>query len=162
MKAYLKNIWHAAVTIIEGLSITASHLLRKPITIQYPDRTKRPVIDMLPERYRGLLDVDMKICTACTLCKQACPIGCIEIDIEKREVPGKPLQRFITRFDIDMGLCMFCGFCTEVCPTNAVHFTKRFEGSTENLGDLTFKFVMGEPVVPYKPSLKTKTPEDKT
>jgi NADH-quinone oxidoreductase chain I len=133
---------------VEGLSITASHLMRRPITVQYPDRTKIPVKDMLPPVYRGFLDVDMNICTGCTLCMQVCPIHCIKVDMIKKE------QRLISRFDIDIGLCMFCGLCTEVCPTSAVHFTREFERATQNLSDLVFKFVKGEPVVPYKPSAK--------
>src|SRR5205807_255896 len=36
--AYLRNIKDAAVTIAEGLAVTASHLVRKPYTVQYPDR----------------------------------------------------------------------------------------------------------------------------
>lgn len=157
MIAYFKNIGRSITTVFEGLSITASHMVRRPITVQYPDRTKVPVREMLPERYRGFLDVDMKICTACTLCEQACPIGCIKINIMKKEsLPPKegekprPPQRLIAGFDIDIGLCMFCGFCTEACPTGAIHFTREFERATENLNDLVFKFIKGEPVVPYK------------
>lgn len=157
MIEYFKNIYRSAATVFEGLTITASHLFRRPITTQYPDRTKKPVKEMLPERYRGFLDVDLKICTACTLCEQTCPINCIKIGIEKKASEAvsadgkpKPPQRLIAKFDIDIGLCMFCGFCTEVCPTGAVHFTREFEGSTPNLSDLVFKFVKGEPVAPYK------------
>lgn len=178
MIQYFKNIWSAATTIFEGLTITVSHFFRRPITIQYPDRTKIPVIDMLPERSHGFLKADMSICTGCLICMQACPIQCIEIKIEKRETSPSPLtlspqgrgsnalpegenpaeapkpapaQRLITKFDIDIGKCMFCGLCTEPCPTNAIHFTKEFERATENLDDLTFKFVdPAKPVVPYK------------
>lgn len=147
MIAYLKNIWAAATTVVEGLTITASHLFRRPITVQYPDRTPRPVREVLPERYRGFLEVDPKICTACTLCEQACPIGCIRIGIEKR-----PPQRFIASFDIDIALCMFCGLCTEACPTGAIRFTRAFERATPDLRDLVFHFIHGEPVAPYKPT----------
>lgn len=144
MKKYLNNILLAFTTVFEGLSITASHLLRRPITVQYPDRTKKPVKEMLPERYRGFLETDMSICTGCTLCQMACPIQCIKIEITKTP------PRMISKFDIDIGKCMFCGLCTEPCPTGAIHFTREFEGSTPDLNDLTFKFVKGEPVVPYK------------
>lgn len=156
MIAYFNNIWAATTTVVEGLSITASHWLRRPITIQYPDRTPRPVKEMLPERSRGLLDVDLKICTACTLCEQICPIRCIAIGIEKRPPPdgtaGKAPQRLLSSFDVDVSLCMFCGFCTEVCPTGAIHFTREFERATPDLADLVFHFVAGEPIVPYKPT----------
>jgi NAD(P)H-quinone oxidoreductase subunit I len=42
MLIYLKNI-DTVVTILEGLSITFSHLVRRPMTIQYPDQIERPV-----------------------------------------------------------------------------------------------------------------------
>lgn len=171
---YFKNIANAVSTIFEGLTITSSHMFRRPITVQYPDRTKRPVIETLPERYRGFLDVDMGKCMGCMLCMQACPIQCIDIEITKQQVntsspfPPKADQplaergegegggapaptRLISKFDIDIGKCMFCGLCTEVCPTNAIHFTREFERATPDLADLTFKFVEeGKPVVPYK------------
>jgi NADH-quinone oxidoreductase subunit I len=45
------------------MAVSASHLIRRPYTIQYPDRTPVRVQDMLPFRYRGILDVDLEICT---------------------------------------------------------------------------------------------------
>ncbi len=147
---YFRNIFEALRTTVEGLTITASHLMRRPITVQYPDRTARPVIDMLPPTYRGFLDVDMGLCTGCTLCMQACPIQCIQIELLKKET------RLISKFDIDLGLCMFCGLCTEVCPTDAIRFTRAFERATPNLDELMFRFVKGEPVVPYRPKKAEK------
>lgn len=156
MRGLLKGAWSSVSTVLEGLTITASHMLRRPITIQYPDRTARPVKAMLPERLRGFLGVRLETCTACTLCEQACPIRCIAIGIEKRPLPegdaGKLPQRLIRSFDIDVGLCMFCGLCTEACPTGAIHFTREFEGATPDLAELTFRFVKGDPVLPFKPA----------
>src|SRR3954471_15940248 len=50
---YIASVSNAASTILEGMAVTFSHLFREPITIQYPDKTDRPVVDMLPPRYRG-------------------------------------------------------------------------------------------------------------
>ena len=43
------------MTIAEGMAVTASHMLRKPYTSQYPDRLPDGVRveDTLPFRYRG-------------------------------------------------------------------------------------------------------------
>jgi formate hydrogenlyase subunit 6/NADH:ubiquinone oxidoreductase subunit I len=172
---YLTNITNGLSTIFEGLAITASHLLRRPITVQYPDRIPEPLTDTLPPRYRGFLKTDMNICTGCTLCQGACPIQCIEIGIAKTAPSPQPSPlmgggdailpvpltgegkgggapaRVIDKFNIDIGKCMFCGLCTEVCPTGAIHFTREFEGSTPDLNELVFKFVEeGKFVVPYK------------
>ena len=57
--AYLRNIAETLVTIFEGLTITFSHFVRRPITIQNPDRIDYRVQDMLPKRYRGHLEVDL-------------------------------------------------------------------------------------------------------
>src|SRR5262245_25815351 len=114
-KSYLHNIYYAAKSIIDGLSVTLSHMVRKPTTIQYPDKIDRPVSEMLPARYRGFLEVDMDICTACLACERACPIDCIKIDVE-----GKGKERYMTRFDIDMAKCMYCGLCVDPCPTTAI------------------------------------------
>ena len=59
--------------------------------------------DTLPFRYRGILEVDLDICTACLACERACPIDCIVIDAEKDKPAGGLVM---TRFDIDMAKCM--------------------------------------------------------
>ncbi len=141
---YFKKIFHAGKTVLDGMSVTFSHFLRKPQTIQYPEV---PVTNDLPERYRGLLEVDMDICTACMACERACPINCIKIDMKKVE---KSL--IMSRFDIDMAKCMYCGLCSEPCPTAAIRHTREFEGATPILQSLIFRFVPpGESIIGYKP-----------
>ena len=127
----VRSIWH-------GLSITFSYLLRRPTTVQYPDRTPLPVRDMLPPRYRGFLEVDTTICTGCQACERACPIGCIQITLEKD--PANPKQRVVTQFDIDEAKCMFCGLCVEPCPTGSIQHTREFEGSMTDLRNLTIRW----------------------
>jgi len=153
-KGYLANILYAAKSILDGMSVTLSHMVRRPITIQYPDKLDRPVSEMLPERYRGFLEVDMDICTACLACERACPIDCIRIDVE-----GKGKERYMTRFDIDMAKCMYCGLCVEPCPTNAIRMTREFEASTSDLSTLVFRFVSpGTQAHPYKPKKGEEAP----
>lgn len=150
MVEYFKNIFETATSVFEGMSITFSHLLRKPVTIQYPDKIDRPLAETLPDRFRGFLKVDMEICTACLACMTDCPIDCIKI-VTKKDETSATKERVLTQFDIDMAKCMFCGLCTEPCPTGAIHFTKEFERATEDINDLVFKFVPeGQVIVPYK------------
>lgn len=163
-RGYFGKIALAARTTAEGMAVTLAQYFRRPTTVQYPDRTAVPVVDSLPERYRGFLEVDMDICTACKACERDCPINVIAIDVEK---VGD--QRVMTRFDIDMGKCMYCGICVESCPvaaqapgdaeaTKCIRMTREFEGATSDFASLTFRFVEpGDPVVPYKPT-KGQTP----
>ncbi len=142
---YAGAIKDTVVSFWHGLSITLSHLARRPMTVQYPDRTPMAVRDMLPPRYRGFLEVDTAICTGCQACERACPIGCIQITLEKD--PTNPKQRVVTQFDIDEAKCMFCGLCVEPCPTGSIQHTREFEGSHRNIRNLVFRWA--DPEAPF-------------
>ena len=144
--SYFRHIKDAIVTIFDGMAVTASHLVRKPYTIQYPDRIAVRVQDTLPFRYRGILDVDLEICTGCLACDRACPIDCIAMAIEKN---AQTREIVISQFDIDIAKCMYCGLCSEPCPTGAIHHTTEFEGADYSLESLIRRFIT-EPVVAYK------------
>lgn len=61
--------------IARGLAITLSHVARKPVTTQYPDERLST-----SKRIRGTeLGWSAQECSACLLCQDSCPHGCIEI-----------------------------------------------------------------------------------
>ncbi|MGD0950140.1 MAG: NADH-quinone oxidoreductase subunit I [Candidatus Binatia bacterium] len=144
---YLRNIKDACFTVLDGMAVTLSYLVRRPTTIQYPDRMAVRVQDTLPFRYRGMLEVDVEICTGCLACARACPIDCIVVEAEKDK---QTREIVLTRFDIDMAKCMYCGLCSEPCPEGAIHHTPEFEGADYSLNSLVRRFVK-EPVKAYKP-----------
>jgi NAD(P)H-quinone oxidoreductase subunit I len=151
LSEYIQNIKDAATSIFEGMSVTMSYMFRRPVTLQYPDRLAKPVHEMLPPRYRGFLEVDMDICTACLACERACPIECIKIDAKK----DKETRRLVmSRFDIDIAKCMFCGLCSEPCPTSAISHTPHFEASTAYVENLTFRFVPQDALVEAYKAIK--------
>ena len=129
--------------------------MRKPYTVQYPDRMPVRVQDTLPFRYRGILEVDLEICTGCLACERACPIDCIVIVVDK---DPQTRQMLLSQFDIDIAKCMYCGLCSEPCPTGSIHHTTEFEGADYSLESLIRRFVK-DPVIAYKPK---KGPETDT
>ena len=146
---YFENVKETVQSFWHGLSITLSYMMRRPITTQYPDRTELPVRDTLPPRYRGFLEVDASICTGCQACERACPIGCIQITLEKDA--ANPKQRIVSQFDIDEAKCMFCGLCVEPCPTGSIQHTREFEGTQRSVRNLTFRWADPEKPFPvYK------------
>jgi len=154
---YLARVGRAAWSILEGMAVTFSYFRRPPITVQYPDRMPAPMSELLPERFRGLLEVDVLCCTGCQACERACPIDVIRIRVGKED-----RIRLIERFDIDLSKCMYCGFCVEACPvdaraqgdnevTHAIRFTREFEGCTDDITTLTYRYIVpGHPVVVAK------------
>ena len=142
---YFGNVGQAVTSFWHGLSVTLSYMLRRPITTQYPDRTPLPVRETLPPRYRGFLEVDAAICTGCQACERACPIGCIQINLEKDA--ANPKQRVVTQFDIDEAKCMYCGLCVEPCPTGSIQHTREFEASSRSVRNLVFRWA--DPLAPF-------------
>ena len=150
---YFANIKETVTTIFEGMSVTFSHFVRRPYTVQYPDRISMRIEDTLPFRYRGILEVDLEICTGCLACERACPIDCIVIEAVKDQ---QTKAMMLNRFDIDIAKCMYCGLCSEPCPTGSIHHTPQFEGADYSLESMLRRFVK-TPVVAYKPKKGPET-----
>jgi NADH-quinone oxidoreductase subunit I len=145
LREYFGSIYRAVTSTFEGLSVTMSWMFRRPLTVQYPDKIEKPVQEMLPDGYRGALEVDMQRCVACLLCQRTCPIGCIKIEVGKNAETG---EREFTRFDIDIGRCMYCGLCTEVCNYDAIVHTTQFETTAGHPEQLVLHFVTKPVPVP--------------
>jgi NADH-quinone oxidoreductase subunit I len=132
--AYLKHLLQtfSLSELLKGLSITGRHLLKKKVTVQYPEE-KTPQ----SYRFRGLHALRRypdgeERCIACKLCEAVCPAQAITIEAGPRQDDG---TRRTTRYEIDMFKCIYCGFCQESCPVDSIVETRVFEYHFENRGE---------------------------
>ena len=130
IKEYLSSL--TLLELFKGLRLTGRYLLKRPITVQYPEE-KTPQ----SPRFRGLHALRRypngeERCIACKLCEAVCPAVAITIESEQR-ADG---SRRTTRYEIDLSKCIYCGFCEESCPVDSIVETRHFEYHGEIRNDL--------------------------
>ena len=85
--------------VARGMLTTISHLVKPPVTIQYPEeRLEMPIWTRGRPRLIYEVDSGELRCTACGACALACPVDVIKIEQHPSPIKGKVLDRF----DIDM------------------------------------------------------------
>src|ERR1700716_228892 len=110
--------------VARGMLTTISHLVRQPVTIQYPEeRLEMPIWTRGRPRLIYEMDSGELRCTACVACALACPVDVIKIEQHPSPIKGKILDRF----DIDMAGCIECALCVEACPFRAITMAPDFE-----------------------------------
>ena len=108
------------IGIAKGLSVTLRHLLRRPVTTQYPEQRL-----VTSRRIRGNeLIWDKNKCTGCATCAKTCPQGVIQI---VTSVSAEENKYKVEKFEVDMGYCIFCGLCVEACPYEALFMGYAYE-----------------------------------
>ena len=118
--------------ILGAMRITLRNLLRKPVTVHYPDKQRS-----YPERYRGLLalvyekDTGEEACIGCRLCEYVCPPAVIKVEMLKGEK-----RNYAKTFSLELYACEFCELCVQVCPTDAIVMLKSFDLSTADRREL--------------------------
>ncbi len=103
------------------------NLAHKPATEPYP--FQRIVI---PEGFRGRIEVCDEACIGCSKCSIVCPTECIEMVPSERDVShaGRTLKRK-RKPTVHLLSCIRCGLCEEACPTDpkAIFLTEKFSGA---------------------------------
>ena len=108
------------------MRITALNLFRKPVTVHYPETTRR-----FPDRFRGLLaltydpETGEENCIGCRLCEFICPPAVIKVEMLKAEK-----RNYAKTFTLELYACEFCELCVQVCPTDAIIMMKSFDLAT--------------------------------
>ncbi len=143
MVKLLSDTYFTFRSIFTGMGITWRHLFTKSVTVQYPAQR-----DVLPERVRLKLDVNMDDCIGCRLCERACPVDCITIGTTKstddddlgETSTGHKKKLWVDQFDIDMAKCCYCELCVHPCPTDCITMVEDYEYSSYDRNDLILSF----------------------
>jgi len=115
--------------LAKGLTVTIRHLLRHPVTVQYPEQRLNT-----SRRIRGneLIWDNIK-CTGCGTCVKTCPQGAIEIVTSTNLVENK---YEVEKYQVDTGYCIQCGLCVEACPYEALYMGYSYERAKYRRGEL--------------------------
>src|SRR5207245_3639180 len=80
--------------VAKGMLTTISHLVKPPVTIQYPEeRLQMPIWTRGRPRLIYEVDTGELRCTACGACALACPVDVIKLEQHPSPIQGKILDR---------------------------------------------------------------------
>src|SRR2546423_7354236 len=81
--------------VAKGMLTTLSHLVKPPVTIQYPEeRLQTPIWTRGRPRLIYEIDTRELRCTACGACALACPADVLKVAQHPSPIKGNSLDRF--------------------------------------------------------------------
>lgn len=112
---------------IFGLFIVGNHLIKRPITEEYPEE-----FQALSNTYRGVHS--LKNCKGCGFCQKVCPTDAIIIQKDKNSF----------KYFINLKKCIFCGNCEYYCPIKAMKLTNEMEKPVLSNQNLNVEIINNE------------------
>jgi NADH-quinone oxidoreductase subunit I len=119
-----RRAWAGVRSLLIGLGVTGRHLVRRPVTLQYPHQKPDASRWNGPIELKTFAETGTHDCIACNACVRVCPSDCIEI--EGRRPEGSRKMR-ATKFGLDFSTCSLCGLCIDVCPTDTLQYSTRYD-----------------------------------
>lgn len=101
---------------LRAIGTGMKHLFSNRLTCPYPDARQ-----MVNERYRGMIRLDVDKCTSCMLCVRACPANAMERKTVKVVKEMRRVEKVVPA--LDYARCIFCGYCVDICPLMALAHT---------------------------------------
>ncbi len=138
MIRYLKKIFTAAYSIVNGMMVSMRWWLTWSSVELYPGEKKRGprkfTVQYPKERHwvpdieRGpmilLRDGEGKEkCNGCGICAMVCTGNCIDVERQKDDAGKFSLKKY----DVDFARCVYCNLCVEYCPQKALRNTPTYE-----------------------------------
>ena len=131
-RGFWADLRDLGVAVGRAMGVTLINLIRRPITVHYPDVTR-----VYPDRYRGVLaltydkETAEENCIGCRLCEYICPPQVIKVEMLKAEK-----RNYAKAFTLELYACEFCELCVQVCPTDAIIMMKSFDVATADRREL--------------------------
>ena len=133
-RGFAGEVIDVARAVLRAMRVTFINLLRKPVTVHYPDVTRA-----YPDRFRVVLalvydkETGEEACIGCRLCEYICPPQVIKVEMLKAEK-----RNYAKTFTLELYACEFCELCVQVCPTDAIIMMKSFDVATADRRELLF------------------------
>jgi NADH-quinone oxidoreductase subunit I len=112
------GLFSGTLSLLKGMECTLRTMLRPAITVQYPDQKLT-----MPERWRGVLSLEVSKCLSCSACVRACPAQLLALQFHQ----GADKKRKLDALRWEGAACAHCDLCVEACPTDALAFYHDYE-----------------------------------